>query len=53
MFMSKFFCLYAWYLERPEEGIIFPGSRIIDHCELLCGCCKLNLGPLKEVLFIA
>ena len=29
----------VWRPQRPEE---------LDSCELLCGCWKLNLGPLEE-----
>jgi len=27
-----------------------PETRVTDSCELLCGYCKLNLGPLEEQL---
>jgi hypothetical protein len=30
------------------EGGRFPGTDVIDSCELLCGCWKLNPGPLEE-----
>ena len=29
-------------------SVRFPGTRITDSCELLCGCWELNLGPLEE-----
>lgn len=36
-------------LMRPEEeGIGFLGTGVIGSCKLLCGCCELNLGPMKE-----
>lgn len=25
-----------------------PGTRVIDGCEPLCGCCELNPGPLQK-----
>lgn len=36
------------YPQRPEKGIRYPGTGIIDNCELLCGCWEMNLGPLQE-----
>ena len=46
--------MYVQCLQRPEEGLISPETRVTDGCELLCGCWELNLGLLEEqsVLFI-
>lgn len=33
---------------RPEEDVGFPGTGIVDSCELPCGCWELNLSPLEE-----
>lgn len=51
-YMSVFY-LGVWGLRIPEEGIRSPGCELLDICELPCGCCKSNLGPLDEqaVLF--
>jgi hypothetical protein len=38
------FCLHLGLY----EGIRSPGTRVIDNCELPCGCWKLTLGPLEE-----
>lgn len=24
----------AWYLQRPQEGLGFPGTEVTDYCEL-------------------
>ena len=34
------FCLHA--------GLFEGGSRLIDSCQLSCGCWELNPGPLEE-----
>ena len=33
---------------EDREGIIFPGTRVTDSCEPLCGYWDLNPGPLQE-----
>lgn len=33
---------------RPGQDVKTPGSGFTGNCEPLCGCCKLNLGPLRE-----
>jgi hypothetical protein len=38
------FCLHVCLF----EGVIFPGTGVIDSCEQPCGCWDLNLGPLEE-----
>lgn len=40
--------LHAWYPGRPEEGILFPKSAIVDGCEPLYVGWELNLGLLGE-----
>lgn len=34
--------------EEAREGVRCPKTRVTDGCELLCGCWKLNLGPLEK-----
>lgn len=31
-----------------EEDSGYSGTGLRDGCEILCGCWKLNLGPLQE-----
>jgi hypothetical protein len=31
-----------------KEDSESSGPRVIDGCEILCGCWRLNLGPLQE-----
>jgi hypothetical protein len=38
----------AWYLQRPEESVLFPGTGVTHRCELLGGCWNLTPGPLQE-----
>lgn len=38
----------AWYLQRPEEGTVLPGTGATDGFELLYGSWELNPEPLKE-----
>ena len=33
---------------RLDKDVRSSGIRIIDSCELSCGCLELNLGPLQE-----
>lgn len=40
--------LLCQVLGRPDKGVRFPGTGVRDGCEWLCGCWKLNLGPLEE-----
>lgn len=45
-----FACMYvhhmcAWCPWMPGEGDRYPGTRVKDDCELLCGCWVPNLGP--------
>lgn len=49
------FHLCAWYLQRPEEGVESPRTRLTDACELSCMYWKLNLGHLevRQVLLTA
>lgn len=35
-------------LQRPEEGIIVPGTGVTDGCEQPCESWELNLGLLEE-----
>lgn len=29
--------VYAWYLQRPEDSIGFPGTRVSDDCDSIFG----------------
>lgn len=40
--------MHTQYLWRPEKGIRYPGTRVIDHCELSYRCWESNPGPLKD-----
>ena len=37
-----------WCFACLCEGVIPPGTGVTDSYELLCGCWKLNSGPLEE-----
>jgi hypothetical protein len=37
------------YSRRPEEGIKSLETGVTEHCEVPCGCCELNLGPLENL----
>lgn len=46
-------CVYGhyicvWSLQRSQEGIGGPGTRVTNGCEIPCGCWKLDLGPSQE-----
>lgn len=43
--MSLFEYMYTVF--RPEEGIRFPGTGVMNSCELLSECWILNLVPFK------
>lgn len=36
------------YPQRLKQGIGCSGIRIIDGCDLLCGCWESNLNPPPE-----
>lgn len=38
----------TWCFQRPEKGIKFPITGVLDSCELLCRCEDLNLGSLAR-----
>lgn len=40
--------VYAWYLQRPEEGIGSHGISNTDGCERPCEYWEPNPGPLQE-----
>lgn len=40
--------IHISYSETPEEGVESHGARVTVSCELLCGCWKLNPGPLEK-----
>lgn len=40
--------VYSCHLQRSEEGVRVPETRIRDACKLPFGCRKMNQGPLKE-----
>jgi hypothetical protein len=46
-FMSVFH-IFAWYPQRPKEGVTSPRTGVKKGCELPCGCWEVNLGPLEE-----
>lgn len=39
--------MYAWCLQRPQEGIGFPGIGVTDGCKPLQERRELNPGPLR------
>lgn len=40
--------MYVWFLWSAEESIGYPGTIVVDGCELPCGCLELNPHPLGE-----
>lgn len=40
--------VHAWYLQRSEEGIGSPRTRVTDGCEPLSEFKKLNPGSLQD-----
>jgi hypothetical protein len=40
--------IHAWCLGGLGERVVFPGTGVIDGCELPCGSWKLDLEPLKS-----
>lgn len=40
--------IHIWYSQTPEEGVESHGTKVTVSCELLCGCWKLNAGPLEK-----
>ena len=42
------FTIYAWCLQRPEEGAESSGTGITDTCELPYWCWESDLGPLEK-----
>lgn len=36
--------LHAWCWQRPEEGIVFPGTEVTDGCEPPHGCWEAEPG---------
>lgn len=46
-----FACMYnmhAWCLQRSEESFGFPKTRVMDDCELPCGCWESNSDTLQK-----
>ena len=39
--------MHTYFLRRPEEGIKFPRTGVMNGCDLLCGFWELNVGPLQ------
>lgn len=39
--------LCAWYIQRLEEGIAFPGTGVTDGYKLSCGCWDSNPSHLE------
>lgn len=37
--------------QKPEDSTGFPGTGVVDCCELLYGCWKLNPNPYKNRKF--
>lgn len=37
---------HACAVQRGQKMLAFPGTAVVDGCELLCGCENLNLGSL-------
>lgn len=40
--------VYAWYPHSQKKVSDAPGTVVKNGCELLCGYCESNLGPLEE-----
>lgn len=45
-------CMHVYHVhdccpQRPEEGVVFPGTGVTDVCEPQCVSWELNLGPLN------
>lgn len=38
--------------QNPEEGAGAPGTLVTDGCKPLCADWELNLGPLKNAVFL-
>jgi hypothetical protein len=41
-------CLCMLHVCGGQKRVLNPLELELDSCELPCGCCKLNLGPLEE-----
>lgn len=50
VFPACILCLHGVPSVRGvQKGYLIPGTGIMGHsCDLLCGCLKLNPGPLEE-----
>lgn len=53
----RFVLLFVWVdlcweqvAAKVTRECPIPGTRVLDGCELLCGCWDLTLGPLEEQL---
>lgn len=44
--------MHAQCLQRPEESIRFPGSRVIYGCKLACGCWDSNLSLEEQSVIL-
>lgn len=40
--------VWIWFPWKPEKGLGFPGSVVINGCEPPCGFWELNTGLLQE-----
>lgn len=47
----KVYHVYAWYPEKTEEGVRFPGTGDVGVFETLCECYEPNLGPLQKTTY--
>lgn len=47
-------CIYiclshgAWCLGKPKENTRYPGTGVINSCELTCGCWRSKWGPWQD-----
>lgn len=50
MYILYYIELYynIWQLQKPEKGVLFPGTRVTESCELLGWYQELKAGLLKE-----
>lgn len=40
--------MHAWYIQRTEEGVRAPRTKVTNGCKLPCRCWEQNLGSLDK-----
>jgi hypothetical protein len=38
----------AWFIQRPEEGVMSPGTGVINSSDLPCGCRQSELSSSEK-----